>query len=166
MQWSASVEEKLQELVRRYPEPRAALIPVLHLVAREDGFISRGAMEEVARRLGIAESEVLSVASFYTMLPLRPRGKFHIQVCTNVSCFLRGGEAILQHVQQRLGILPGETTPDGWFSLETVQCLAACEMGPVMRVNDLYYGHLTNEKVDEILQRFREYLTQEREVPV
>lgn len=153
--FSAEGEARFRELLGRYPEKRAALIPALHLASREFGFLSREAMEYVAARLGLPESQVLSTATFYTMLPKRPLGRFHVQVCVNMACHLRGADAIVEHLKRRLGIGFGEVTPDRLFSLEAVQCLAACGTAPAMQVNTDYYEDLTIEKVDAILDALR-----------
>jgi NADH-quinone oxidoreductase E subunit len=153
--FSTEGEARLKKLLGRYPDKRAALIPVLHLASREFGFLSREAMEYVAGRLGLPESYVLNTATFYTMLPKRPLGRFHVQVCVNVACHLRGADGIVEHLKRRLGIGPGEMTEDRMFSLEGVQCLAACGTAPAMQVNDDYYEDLTLAKVDEILDALR-----------
>ena len=147
-----ALAKRVQDIASRYPAPQAALLPVLHLVQRETGFLSAGDEREVARLLGIAPIKVREVVTFYTMFTRRPLGRFHIQVCSNLSCSLAGGEPLLEHLRAKLGIKPGETTPDGKFTLTEVECLGACEQAPCMMVNFDYHGNLDTEKIDRILR--------------
>lgn len=151
--FSPEGEGRLQDLLRRYPEPQAALIPVLHLAIREFGWLSREAMEYVATRLGVPSAQVLNTATFYTLLRKRPIGRHHIQVCVNVACYLKGADRLVEHLRGRLGIDLGGVTPDGLFSLEGVQCLAACGTAPAIQVNDDYFEDMTIEKLDALLDR-------------
>lgn len=151
----ADNEARFQALLSRYPDRRAALIPALILANREFGYLSREAMEYVASRLGIPESYVLNTATFYTLLRKHPVGRFHIQVCVNVSCYLRGADRIADHLKRVLGIGFGEVTRDGLFSLEGVQCLASCGTAPVIQVNDDYHECMTVEKADQLLDSLR-----------
>ncbi len=144
---------KIKDLTGRYPTNRGALIPALKLAQKEVGWLSPAVMTEVAKILELPESAVLNTATFYTMLYKEPVGKYHIQVCTNVSCYLNGSDMIVAAVKEKLGIDMGETTPDGKFSLEGVQCLAACGNAPAMQINEDYYENLTPEKVKEIIDR-------------
>ncbi len=148
-------EARFQTLLNGYPNHTAALIPTLLLAIREFGYLSREVMVFVASRLDMPLSRVLSTATFYTMLHKRPVGRFHVQVCTNVSCFLRGADSLAAHVKSRLGIHFDEITPDGLFSLEGVQCLASCGTAPAIRVNDTYHEDMTPAKVDALLQALR-----------
>ncbi|MGQ9458063.1 MAG: NADH-quinone oxidoreductase subunit NuoE [Anaerolineae bacterium] len=143
--------EAIRQAQARYPHPRSALMPALHIVQEELGWLPEEAMVQVANLLGLTPAEVLSVASFYTMYNRRPVGKYLVQVCTNVSCSLLGAEHLLEHISRKLGIGVGETTPDGLFTLVEVECLGSCGTAPVMQVNERYYERLTVEKVDEIL---------------
>ena len=153
--FSPESETRFQRLLGRYPNRQAALIPTLVIANREFGYLSRETMEYVASRLGLPESYVLNTATFYTMLRKRPVGKHHLQVCTNVACYLRGADQLGDHLKQRLGIGFGETTPDGVFSLEGVQCLATCGSAPAIQVNDAYFEDMTLEKVDALLESLR-----------
>ncbi|HOU54167.1 MAG TPA: NAD(P)H-dependent oxidoreductase subunit E [Myxococcota bacterium] len=155
LEFSAEREREFQEVVARYPDRQAALIPVLYLADREFGFLSPEAMEYVARRLDLPLTRVVNTASFYTMLRKRQTGRFHIQVCVNVACHLRGADGLLRHLERRLGISPGEITPDGLFSLEGVQCLAACGNAPALQVNYEYHEGMTEEAVDRLIDRLR-----------
>jgi NADH-quinone oxidoreductase subunit E len=135
----------------RYPHRLTALIPLLYLVQKEYGYVTEEGMEAVAEVLGTTPAYVASVASFYTMLYRRPVGQFILRVCRTLPCALMGAEGIIAHLQDKLGIAPGETTPDRRFTLETVECLAACHVAPVMMVNDVYKACLDRAKVDAIL---------------
>jgi NADH-quinone oxidoreductase subunit E len=139
------------------PQRRAHLLAALYIAQEQYGWLSPTAIQRVADRLGLLPSQVRSTASFYTMFKLEPRGKYHIQVCEGLSCYLVGGaEPIIDHVAKRLNITPGETTPDGRFSLEIVQCLASCGTAPALRVNDELYEHMTPESIDALLEKLAE----------
>ncbi len=144
--------EAIRQAQARYPHPRSALMPALHIAQQELGWLPREALVQVADLLDLTPAEVLSVASFYTMYNRWPVGKYLIQVCTNVSCSLLGAEHLLEHISRKLGIRVGETTPDGLFTLVEVECLGSCGTAPVMQVNERYYEQLTAAKVDEILE--------------
>lgn len=144
---------KAQEIIARYPEDRqkSALLPLLHLLQDQEGWTSPEGMDYVARMLNIQPIEVYEVATFYTMYHLDPVGKHVIEYCRTGPCCLMGSEDVLAHLKQRLGIETGQTTVDGQFTLKEVECLAACGMGPVFQIREKYYMHLTNERVDEII---------------
>ncbi len=143
--------DHINQILSRYPVRRSALLPLLNLAQREDGYVSEPAMKEIARILRLTPSQVYEVVTFYTMLNLKPIGKFHIQVCKSLMCALVGSDTLVGWLQARLGIRPRETTPDRLFTLSTVECLASCGTGPMMQVNEEYYEQLTEEKVDRIL---------------
>lgn len=143
--------DHINEILSRYPVRRSALLPLLNLAQREDGYVSEPAMKEIARILRLTPSQVYEVVTFYTLLNLKPIGKFHIQVCKSLMCALVGSDTLVGWLQARLGIRPRETTPDRLFTLSTVECLASCGTGPMMQVNEEYYEQLTEEKVDRIL---------------
>lgn len=151
--FSPEAEARFQRLLTRYPERRAALIPTLVIANREFGWLSREVQQYVASRLDLPESFVLNTATFYTMLRKKPVGKHHVQVCINVACYLKGANALVAHLEKRLGIGLGETTPDGLFSLEGVQCLAACGTAPAIQVDDTYHENMTIEKLDALIDR-------------
>lgn len=155
LEFSPENEARFQALLGRYPDRRAALIPALILANREFGYLSREAMEYVASRLQVPESYVLNTATFYTLLHKHPVGRYHIQVCVNVSCYLRGADHLGDHLKRVLGIGFGEVTPDGLFSLEGVQCLASCGTAPAIQVNDDYHEEMTIEKVDRLIDDLR-----------
>ncbi|HOI10171.1 MAG TPA: NAD(P)H-dependent oxidoreductase subunit E [Myxococcota bacterium] len=153
--FSADAESRFQKLLARYPNRQAALIPTLVLAVREFGYLSREAMAYVAARLEVEPAQVLSTATFYTLLHKRPLGRHHIQVCMNVACYLKGSDHLAEHLRHRLGIGFGEVTSDGMFSLEGVQCLAACGTAPAIQVNDDYHEDMTPAKVDALLDQLR-----------
>jgi NADH-quinone oxidoreductase subunit E len=147
----------VQRLIKRYPEGKhkSALIPILHVAQAEfDGWLSSDVMDYVASILKIQPVEVYEVASFYSMFNLKPVGKCHIEVCRTSSCWLRGAEDIIQHLENKLKIKVGETTPDGMFTLKTVECLGSCGTAPMMQVGTDFFENLTKEKTDSLLQRF------------
>ena len=144
---------KLEELKKRYPTAQALVLPVLWMAQEQFGWISEETMKQTAELLGLPYAHVLGVVSFYTMFHTRKMGKHHIEICTNVSCMLRGSARILEHLQQRLGIKPGETSPDGKWSLEGVECLGACGGAPMLAVGEEFYENLTPEKVDQLLKK-------------
>ncbi len=134
------------------PEKRARLLAALYIAQEQYGWLSPEAIQRVADSLDLTPGQVFSTASFYTMFKLEPQGRYAIQVCEGLSCYLVGGaEPVIEQVKQRLQIGPGEITPDGSFSLEIVQCLAACDLAPAIKVNDELYGNLTAEKLDALL---------------
>lgn len=146
---------RLKELERVYPQKRSLLLPYLQAIQDEYGFVSDEAIEFVARELELSPSFVLGVVTFYTYFSRQKRGKYHIQVCRNVSCSLLGAEGLIEFIQKRIGVKPGETSNDGRFTFSLVECLGCCERGPVMMINDEYYTELTTEKVEKILERLR-----------
>jgi len=148
----ALLRRRIDEVAARYPKKGAALLPVLHLVQRETGCLSEEEEVFVARALGLKPMKVREVVTFYTMFLRRPVGKYHLQVCSNLSCSLLGSGPLLEYLQRKLGVGAGETTADGRFTLSTVECLGACEQAPCLMVNFDYYGQLDREKIDTILE--------------
>lgn len=153
IQFTPERAERAKEIIARYPDgkQKSALLPLLHLLQEQEGWTSVDGMDYVARMLDIQPIEVYEVASFYTMYHLNSVGKHVIEYCRTGPCCLMGGEEVYAHLKQRLGIDTGQTTVDGQFTLKEVECLAACGMGPVFQVREKYYMHLTNERVDEII---------------
>lgn len=152
-----SLKAQINAIIPRYVEPRSAVMPALHLIQDEFGYISREAMEEVATILGLTPVQVYEIASFYHQFHTKPIGCHHLQVCINVSCMLLGAENIVSQLEQSLNIESGQTTADGRFTLSAVQCLGSCDTAPVMQINNqAYCEHLTGQRVEEILQRLRE----------
>ncbi|MGO8731675.1 MAG: NADH-quinone oxidoreductase subunit NuoE [Terriglobia bacterium] len=152
---SDALLKKFDEVISRYPLKRSAIVPCLLFAQDEIGFVSDEVIEEVARRVEVRPIEVIEDIGYYSMLHRKPMGKYNLQVCTNVSCMVRGGEEILEHCKKRLGIGHKETTPEGLFSLEEVECLGACCGAPAMQVNYDFYEDLTPEKVDTLLEKLR-----------
>jgi NADH-quinone oxidoreductase subunit E len=151
--------KKVDEIIARYPENRqkSALLPILHLAQDEfGGWLSPETMDYVATLLKLEPIEVYEVATFYSMYNLRPVGRFQFEVCQTGPCMLNGSDQIIEYIKQKLGIGVGETTPDGLFSLKTVECLGACGYAPMMQLGKYYREHLTKEKVDAIIEECRQ----------
>ncbi|HEY7529582.1 MAG TPA: NADH-quinone oxidoreductase subunit NuoE [Gemmatimonadota bacterium] len=155
MEFTAGNRARFDELVVRYPSRRAAMLPTLWLVQRQEGWISAEAMEYVAGLLGVSPVEVQEVVSFYTMYDRKPPGRYKLQVCRTLSCALMGAYDVIRQLEERLGIHDGETTADGLFTLQEVECLGSCGTAPMMQVNDTFVENLTRERVDELLERLR-----------
>ena len=134
-----------------YPTKRAAILPTFWLAQQEFGYLSAGTIEYIGQLLDLSPAYVASVASFYTMFNTKPVGKFHVQVCTNLSCSLLGAEHIVECIEKKLGIGVGQTTPDGKFTLNEVECLGSCGTAPVAQINDDYHENLTSDGVVRLL---------------
>lgn len=147
--------KKIEELKKRYPTTKALTLPVLWMAQEQFGWISPETMKYVAGLLGLPVHHVYGVVTFYTMFNTRPVGKYHIQVCTNISCQLRGAEKISDHICSRLGVKPGETTSDSKYTVTEVECLGSCGTAPMMQVNDEYYENLSDGKIDNLLAEFK-----------
>lgn len=152
MEFNPENKPRFTQLLTRYPNKMAALLPTLWLVQEQEGFISEAAMEYVASLLDISPAHVYGVVTFYTMFNSRPIGKYHIQVCGTLSCALNGSEVLLDRLKSRLGIGLNETTKDGRFTLSSVECLASCGTAPAIMINEKYYENLNPEKLDAILK--------------
>ena len=153
--FSRELAAYFDRMVTIYPVKRSALVPMLLYAQDEVGYVSEAVIQEVAQRLDLFDIEVRSVLSYYSMLRTKPAGKYNVQVCTNISCMLRGGYEILDHCKRRLGIENRQTTADGQFSLEEVECIGDCCSAPAMQVNYEFHDELTPAKVDEILEEYR-----------
>jgi NADH-quinone oxidoreductase subunit E len=140
-----------REIIGRFPRPKSALIPLLHLAQEQDGYVAEDAMEHVAELVGVTAAEVYGTASFYEMFKFEPVGRYCINVCTNIACQLVGGWELLEHAEERLGIKPGATTTDGLFTLEDVECIAACTEAPALQVNYRYRYKVTPEQFDQLV---------------
>jgi NADH-quinone oxidoreductase subunit E len=143
------------EIIARYPRPRSALIPLCHLAQEQDGYLTDEAMEHIAELVGVTAAEVLGTASFYEMFKLEPVGDYVVNVCTNISCLLLGGEELLHDLERKLGIKAGSTTPDGKFTLEDVECIAACTEAPCLQVNYRYFHKVTHSEVSALIDDLR-----------
>ncbi len=156
MTFSDQLEARFRDMLTHYPIKRSVLVPFLLYVQDELGYLTDEAIQEIAGRLEITPLEVRNVISYYSMLRTKPAGKYNVQVCTNISCLLRGGEEILEHAKKKLGVAQNQgITPDGMFSVEEVECIGACSWAPAMQVNYDFHENLTPEKVDEILESYR-----------
>jgi NADH-quinone oxidoreductase subunit E len=149
------LEPDAAEIIGRYPRSRSALLPLLHLVQAEEGYVSDDGIAFCAERLGLAEAEVAAVASFYTMFKRRPVGEYHVGVCTNALCAVMGGDAIFASLREHLGIGNDETTADGKVSLEHVECNAACDYAPVVMVNWEFFDNMTPRSAREVVDGLR-----------
>jgi NADH-quinone oxidoreductase subunit E len=154
--FSPELAARFDKLVTLYPARRSALIPMLLYAQDEIGAVTDEAIAEIAQRIGITELDVRNVISYYSLLHTKPHGKFHVQVCTNISCMLRGGNEMLQHCKSRLGIDNKQTTTDGIFSLEEVECIGVCCWAPAVQVNYDFHDNLTPEKMDAVLENYRQ----------
>ena len=155
----APISEKLDkffdEKMQQYPTKRGFLVPMLLYSQDEVGYLSDAVIAHLAKKTELTELEVRNVISYYSLLHTKPMGKFHVQVCTNISCMLRGGEEILEHCKQKLGIGHKQTTADGVFSLEEVECIGGCSWAPAVQVNYDFHENLTNDKMDSVLNQYR-----------
>ena len=149
-------QAEIDDILSRYPVKRSALLPLLYLAQREQGYVTESDMQEIAGILKLTPPQVYETATFYTMLNLKPVGKFHIQVCKSLMCALVGSDTLIGWIGAKLGIKPGETTSDKLFTLSAVECLAACGTAPMMQINDDYYERLTEDKLDRILADLRQ----------
>jgi NADH-quinone oxidoreductase subunit E len=143
------------EIIGRYPEPKSALIPLLHLAQEQDGHVTEDAMAHIAELVGATPAEVLGTCSFYEMFKLEPVGRYVINVCTNISCQLLGGEELLHHAEETLGIKAGGTTEDGMFTVEDVECIAACTEAPCLQVNYRYRHRVSHDDLDRLVDDLR-----------
>jgi len=144
-----------QEIMRLYPLPKSATIPLCHLAQEQDGYLSDDSMAQIAELVGCTSAEVLGTASFYEMFKLHSVGKFCLSVCTNISCQLVGGEELLEQAEHALGIRAGGTTEDGLFTLEDVECIAACTEAPAVQVNYRYFHRLRPEDLEQLIEELR-----------
>ena len=151
---SDKLDKFFDQKMKNYPIRRSFLVPMLLYTQDELGYLSGEAITYIAQKVGLTELEVRNVISYYSMLTTKPRGKFNVQVCTNISCLLRGAEEVYEHCRRKLGIGHKGTTPDGLFSLEEVECIGACSWAPAMQVNYDYHEKLTAETVDKILESY------------
>jgi len=152
MTFSEEFEQRFAEMLGHYPTRRSVLVPTLLYAQDEVGFLSDEVVVEIASRLELTELDVRNVISYYSMLTTKPRGKYNVQVCTNIACMLRGGEELYAHCRKKLGIGHKGTTPDGTFTLEEVECIGACSWAPAVQVNYDFHENLTVEKLDKVLE--------------
>ena len=143
------------EIIGRYPVKKSALIPLLHLAQEQDGYVTNEAMAHIGELVGVSSAEVLGTCSFYEMFKLHPVGKYVVNVCTNISCQLVGGEELLHHAEKTLGIKSGNTTEDGLFTVEDVECIAACTEAPALQVNYRYCHRVSNADFEQLVADLR-----------
>jgi NADH-quinone oxidoreductase subunit E len=155
--FSPRLEAKFAKLLTSYPpgRQRSAMVPMLLYAQDEIGSITNELVEEVARRVGVTPMQVEEVLSYYSMLHRKPLGKYHVQICTNISCLLTGGEDLWQHACRKLGIGHKEVSADGQVSLEEVECIGACSWAPALQVNYDFHHNVTREKLDQLLDSLR-----------
>lgn len=152
---SKELDKEAERIVAKYDKKHAAVLPLLHLAQDKIGYISADAEAWVSKWTGVPVIHVKEVVTFYSMYREKPVGKHHIRFCTTTSCRLMGGEKVLGRLKKRLGIAGGQTTADGKISLEEAECLCACEKAPMMQVDDKYIGNLTEDKINEILDKLK-----------
>lgn len=158
MRFSDQFESRFAEMLTHYPTKRSVLVPTLLYAQDELGYLTDEAIAELAGRLDLNELEVRNVISYYSMLTTKPRGKYNVQVCTNIACMLRGADDLFEQCEKKLGIGHKGTTPDGMFSLEEVECIGACSWAPAIQVNYDFHENLTAEKVDKVLEEYKKNL--------
>jgi len=154
MNFSSELEARYSDMLTHYPIKRSVLVPMLLYIQDELGYLTDEAIHEIGQRLDISDLEVRNVISYYSMLRTKPAGKYNVQVCTNISCMVRGGEEIFEHCKKKLGVGHKGVTPDGVFSLEEVECIGACSWAPALQVNYDFHENLTPGKVDEVLESY------------
>ena len=161
MRFSEQFESRFAEMLTHYPTRRSVLVPTLLYAQDEVGYLSEEVIREIAGRLELSEMDVRNVISYYSMLTTKPRGKYNVQVCTNIACVLRGADELFEHCEKKLGISHKGTTADRLFSLEEVECIGACSWAPAVQVNYDFHENLTPEKLDRILDEYRTRAGQE-----
>jgi len=152
---SEQLDNFFTEKMKEYPTRRSFLVPMLLYTQDQLGYLSDEAIAYIAKKTDLTGLEVRNVISYYSLLHTKPMGRYHVQVCTNISCMLRGGEEILDHCKSKLGIGHKQTTADGTFSLEEVECIGACSWAPAVQVNYDFHENLTNDKIDKVLDQYR-----------
>lgn len=155
---SEEAKQRMRALATRYPVARSAVMPSLHLVQQEQGYVTSEGLQAVAEALNMTVDDVESIATFYTMYNQKPQGAKVIKVCNSISCYLRNSDPLVEHLSQRLGIKPGETSADGRYTLQTVECLAACDAAPVLQVNGEFVENVTFEKADALIDELDQEL--------
>jgi NADH-quinone oxidoreductase subunit E len=155
VRFSEQFEARFAEMLTHYQTKRSVLVPTLLYAQDEIGFLSDEAISELAGRLELTELEVRNVISYYSMLTTHPRGKYNVQVCTNIACLLRGGDELFEHCENKFGVKHKGTTADGLFSLEEVECIGACSWAPAVQINYDFHENLTTEKLDQVLDEYK-----------
>lgn len=155
---SEQAKQRIRDIAARYPAARSAVMPALYIAQQEEGYITHEALQAVAETIGLTLDDVESIATFYTMYYQQPPGKKIIKVCTSISCYLRNCDALVSHLEQRLGMKRGETTADGNYTLMAVECLASCGTAPVLQVNDEFVENVTLEMADALVDAWNREL--------
>jgi NADH-quinone oxidoreductase E subunit len=155
---SEQAKQRMRDLAVRYPVARSAVMPALYIAQQEEGYITQDALQAVAEAIGLTVDDVESVATFYTMYYQQPPGKKVIKICTSISCYLRGCDVLVRHLEQRLGLKRGETSADGNYTLMTAECLASCGTAPVLQVNDEFVEEITLEMADALIDEWNREL--------
>ena len=155
MRFSDQLEQRFADMLTHYPTKRSVLVPILLYIQDELGALTDDAIHEIAQRVELSDLEVRNVITYYSMMRTHPIGKYNLQICTNVSCLLRGADKIYDHCKEKLGVGNKESTPDGLFHLEEVECIGACSWAPAMQLNYDYHENLTPEKIDEVIEEIR-----------
>lgn len=153
--FSENFHKEMKRLEKFYPNKDALLLPALHAAQKEKGWLSEDTMQAVADELKIPKTRVAEVATFYTMYNKKPVGKYHLQMCNNIACWLRGSEDLIHQLEKKLGVKLGETTKDGRFTLNEVECLGSCGTAPVCQINDDYHENISSESVSRLLEELR-----------
>jgi len=153
--YSPEIEKKIDEYISHYPVKRSAILPALHLAQIEHGYVTDEDVQYLARRLDMRVNEVEEVVTFYSMYSRKPIGQYKLQVCRTLSCNLAGCDKITEQINHKLGIKVNETTPDGKFTLQEVECLGYCDLAPVLQVNFDYYEQITPERTEEIIEKLK-----------
>lgn len=151
---SDDARESIRSAALKYPDPRSAVLPALHIAQAEAGYVSENAMRDIAAELNVPESDVYRTATFYALIRQRPAGRHVISLCRNLTCTLLGAEPLIDHLRKKLSVGEGEVTPDGAFSYQTIECIGRCDGAPAMLVDSDYHGDLTPEKIDRILGKY------------
>jgi NADH-quinone oxidoreductase E subunit len=162
---TAANVQRARDLIALYPEPRSALIPILHVAQEQEGWLPPDVIAHIGELLGLSTAEVFGTASFYDMLFTQPVGKHLVSVCTNIACLLNGGEELLEHAEERLGVKAGGTTADGEFTLEEVECIALCGEAPCLAVNWRFFGNVTDEGFDALIDDLKAGMLRETVPP-
>ena len=155
---SEQAKQRMRDLAARYPVARSAVMPALYIAQQEEGYITQEALQAVAETIGLTVDDVESVATFYTMYYQQPPGRKVIKICTSISCYLRGCDELVSHLEQRLGLKRGETSADGNYTLLTAECLASCGTAPVLQVNDEFVEEITLEMADALIEEWNREL--------
>jgi NADH-quinone oxidoreductase E subunit len=159
---SEQAKQRMRDLAGRYPVARSAVMPSLYIAQQEEGYITQEGLRAVAEAIGMTVADVESIATFYTMYLQQPPGKKVIKVCNSIACYLRNCDTLVEHLEQRLGIKRGETTPDGNYTLETVECLASCSSAPALQVNGEFVENVTLEAADALLDKLDKDLSAQK----